>query len=364
MKRNRMREADLQQLMNHPESVISKYNLTYIYEEDFQIVRKRHGKGFIYLMDGKRVQNKEELKRIKNMVIPPMWKDVKISHLENSHLQAVGKDVKNRKQYLYHDKWKTVRNSTKFYKMYAFGKKLPLIRKQLDIDLDKKGWPKEKVVALVIRLMEETHIRIGNSQYEKENKSYGLTTLRKRHIHVYKNKLRIEFTGKKGKEHSISIKNKKLIKLVNGCEELPGWTLFKFFDENGIKKTIQSSHVNEYLHALCGSDFTAKDFRTWSASVSFFNALLELEKATSEEEIKSNILKAYDIAANILGNTRNVCKKYYVHPIIIEQYENGNLHKIFDKIKKTTEVNTYLSPSEKEMLKLFKRYSPLLQKKN
>ena len=359
-----MLEADLQQLMNHPESVISKYNLTYTYEEDFPIVRKKHGNGFVYLMDGKRIQNKEELKRIKNMVIPPMWKNVKISHLANSHLQAVGKDSKNRKQYLYHDKWKTLRNSTKFYKMYSFGKKLPLIRKQLDIDLDKKGWPKEKVVALVIRLMEETHIRIGNSQYEKENKSYGLTTLRKRHIHVYKNKLRIEFTGKKGKEHSISIKNKKLIKLVNSCEELPGWTLFKFFDENGIKKTIQSSHVNEYLQTLCGTDFTAKDFRTWSASFSFFNALLELEKATSEEEIKSNILKAYDVAANTLGNTRNVCKKYYVHPIIIEQYENGNLYKIFDKIKKTTEVNTYLSPSEKEMLKLFKRYNPLLQKKN
>ncbi|AXP79306.1 Eukaryotic DNA topoisomerase I-2C catalytic core [Mariniflexile rhizosphaerae] len=362
MKRNRMREADLQQLMNHPENIISKCNLTYTYEEDFPIVRKRHGKGFIYLMNGKPIQNKQALKRIKNIVIPPMWKDVKISHLENSHLQAVGKDAKNRKQYLYHPKWKIIRNSTKFYKMYSFGKKLPLIRKQLDIDLDKKGWPKEKVVALIIRLMEETHIRIGNSYYEKQNKSYGLTTLRKKHINIYKGKLQIEYIGKKGIEHTVSLRNKKLVKLVNRCEELPGWTLFKYIDEDGIKKTIKSSHVNEYLYTLCGSDFTAKDFRTWSASVSFFNALLELEKATSEKEIKSNILSAYDVAANTLGNTRNVCKKYYVHPIIIEQYENGNLYKIFDKIKKTTTVNNYLSPSEKEMLKLFKRYRPLLQK--
>lgn len=358
-----MIENDLQQLINQPESVISKYNLTYIYEEDFPIIRRKHSKGFIYLIEGKTIKNSEELTRIKKMVIPPMWKDVKISHLENSHLQAIGIDAKGRKQYLYHEKWKAIRNSTKFYKMYAFGKKLPLIRKQLEVDLDKKGWPKEKVIALIIRLMEETHIRIGNSQYEKENKSYGLTTLRKRHINIYKDGLKIEYVGKKGIPHTVSLRNKKLVKLVNRCEELPGWTLFKYFDENGEKKTIKSSHINEYLHTLCcGNDYTAKDFRTWSASVSFFNALLEMDEASSEKEINSNILKAYDIAANTLGNTRNVCKKYYVHPIIIDEYESGNLYKIFDKIKKSTKVDNHLSPTEKEILKLFKNYSPLLQK--
>jgi len=355
-------EAELHQLMNEPESVISKYNLTYTYEEDLPIIRKKHGKGFTYLMNGKPIKNKKELKRIKSLVIPPMWNDVKISHLENSHLQAIGIDAKNRKQYLYHSHWKIIRNSTKFYKMHAFGKMLPCIRKQLEIDLDKKGWPKEKVVALIIRLMEETHIRIGNSQYEKQNKSYGLTTLRKRHINIYKGKLQIEYIGKKGIEHKVSLQNKKLVKLINRCEELPGWTLFKFKDENGETKTINSTHVNEYLQTLCGKNFTAKDFRTWSASVSFFNALMELEKATSEKEIKSNIIAAFDMAATSLGNTRNVCKKYYVHPIIIEEYENGNLYKTFDKIKKSTKVDNYLSPTEKEILKLFKKYSPLLQK--
>lgn len=352
-------EDELQQLLNEPQSAISKYNLIYTYEADLQIIRKEHGKGFIYHMDGKRIQNKDELNRITKLVIPPMWKDVKISHLKNSHLQAVGIDARGRKQYLYHPNWNILRNSTKFYKMHSFGKKLPNIRKKLERDLDKKDWPKEKVVALIIRLMEETHIRIGNSQYEKQNKSYGLTTLRKRHINIYKDRLSIEYIGKKGIEHKVSLRNKKLIRLVTRCEELPGWTLFKYIDANGEKKIIKSSHVNEYLQQICGTDFTAKDFRTWSASVSFFNALMDLEKATTEKDIKNNILTAFDIAANTLGNTRSVCKKYYVHPLIIDQYENGNLYKTFDKIKKSTKVDKYFSNSEKELLKLFKTYNPI-----
>lgn len=351
-------QGEIQQLLDQPEHVISKYNLTYSYEMDLPIIRKAHGKGFIYVLHEKRIQNKNELDRIKKLVIPPMWKNVKISHLDNSHLQAVGIDAKGRKQYLYHASWNLLRNSTKFYKMHSFGKKLPKIRKQLEQDLEKKGWPKEKVVALIIRLMEETHIRIGNSQYEKQNKSYGLTTLRKRHINIYKDRLYIEYIGKKGIEHKVSLRNKKLVKLVNRCEELPGWTLFKYID-NGEKKTIKSSHVNEYLQHICGSSFTAKDFRTWSASVSFFNALMALEKATTEKDIKANILTAFDIAANTLGNTRSVCKKYYVHPLIIEHYENGNLYKTFDKIKKSKKIDNYLSTSEKELLKLFKTYNPI-----
>jgi DNA topoisomerase-1 len=348
---------ELQQLLKQPESAISKYNLIYTYEADLPILRKKQGKGFTYLIDGKRIQNKEELNRILKLVIPPMWKDVKISHLENSHLQAVGIDAKGRKQYLYHPNWNHIRNSTKFYKMYAFGKKLPTIRKQLEHDLNKKGWPKEKVVALIIRLMEETHIRIGNSQYEKQNKSYGLTTLRKRHINIYKDRLYIEYIGKKGIAHKVSLRNKKLVRLVTRCEELPGWTLFKYIDENGEKKTVKSSHVNEYLQNLCGTDYTAKDFRTWSASVSFFNALMDLEKATSEKEIKSNILSAFDIAADALGNTRSVCRKYYVHPAIIEHYTSGKLYKCFNKIQNTTKTDPYLSNSEKEILKLIKAYN-------
>lgn len=347
-----------QQLITGPESIISQYNLVYAHEEDFCIIRKKQGKSFCYLKNGISIKKKTDLQRIKDLVIPPMWENVKISHLQNSHLQAVGRDNKNRKQYLYHEDWKKIRNNTKFYKMYSFGKKLPLIRKKVDKDLEKKGWPKEKVVALIIRLMEETHIRIGNSYYEKTNRTYGLTTLRKRHINIYKDKMRIEFVGKKGKEHNVTVRNKKLIRLVNRCEELPGWELFKFIDENGERKTIKSNHINEYLQSICGKTFTAKDFRTWSASLSFFNTLLELDKAETEKEIKDNILKAYEMTASALGNTKTVCRKYYVHPIIVQAYQDNQLYKSFDRIKKSNSSNPYFSPSEKEILKLFKTYTP------
>jgi len=350
---------ELEKLMCQPEEVLSQYNLTYAYDEDLAIIRKKQGKRFIYLLNGERLIEAAELERIKKLVIPPMWENVKISSLENSHLQAVGRDARNRKQYLYHANWNKIRNTTKFYKMYSFGKTLPLIRKQIDLDLKRKTWSKEKVVALVIRLMEETHIRIGNSYYEKENKSYGLTTLRKRHVNIFKDKMKIQFTGKKGIEHSITVRNKKIIKLVSRCEELPGWELFKFIDENGERKVIKSNHVNEYLHNICGKNFTAKDFRTWSASMSFFNSLLQLEKATSENEIKSNILKGYECTAVALGNTKTVCRQYYVHPIIVDAYQSGELEKSFNRVKKSNAVSPYFSTSEKEVLKLFKSYEPM-----
>lgn len=354
-------KLQLEQLMSQPEEVISHYNLIYAHEEDLAIARKKKGKGFIYFVNGKRLSKINDIDRIKSLVIPPMWEDVRISLAANSHLQAVGRDAKNRKQYLYHPDWNKIRNTTKFYKMYSFGQKLPVIRKQIDKDLNRRGWPKEKVVALVIRLMEETHIRIGNSYYEKENKTYGLTTLRKRHINIYKGKMKIEFVGKKGKEHRVTVRNKRIIKLVNRCEELPGWELFKFIDENGDRKSIKSNHVNDYLQMICGKKFTAKDFRTWSASVSFFNALLELAPAITEKELKSNILRGYEFAASALGNTKNVCRKYYVHPVIVEAYEQGTLYKTFEKVKKSRAIAKYFSPSEKEILKLFKDYIPDFQ---
>lgn len=353
--------SEIEKLMCQPEEVLSQYNLTYTYDEDLSIIRKKQGKHFVYLLNGERINDSQQLDRIKKLVIPPMWENVKISHVENSHLQAVGRDARNRKQYLYHANWNKIRNTTKFYKMYSFGKTLPSIRKQIDLDLKRKIWSKEKVVALVIRLMEETHIRIGNSYYEKENKSYGLTTLRKRHVNIFKDKMKIQFTGKKGVEHSITVRNKKIINLVSRCEELPGWELFKFFDENGERKVIKSNHVNEYLHAISGKNFTAKDFRTWSASMSFFNSLLQLEKASSENEIKSNVLKACECTAVALGNTKTVCRKYYIHPIIVDAYQSGELYKAFNRVKKSNTVSAYFSPSEKEVLKLFKKYEPQLE---
>ncbi|WP_224483173.1 DNA topoisomerase IB [Robertkochia aurantiaca] len=352
-------EEEIQKILNHPEQIISKYNLVYLDEDKLLIKRKKYGRGFTYINQGRRIKNKSERQRIKDLAIPPMWQKVRISPIANGHLQAVGFDAETRKQYLYHPQWTILRNATKFYKMYPFGKKLPLIREQVDKDLNKKGWPEEKVVALVIRLMEETHIRIGNTQYEKKNESYGLTTLRKRHIDIFQNSVKIEFTGKSGKKFHINIEDERLIELINQCEEIPGWTLFKFYDEEGTKRSLKSNHVNDYLQSLCGSLFTAKDFRTWSASVTFCNYLLDLDPTDDPDRKKKNLLQAYDAAAEALGNTRAVCRQYYVHPKIIDVYLNDTFYEHFDHNDKADD-KAYLSPTEEKLIELYKDYEPKL----
>ncbi|MDY7394982.1 DNA topoisomerase IB [Aureibaculum sp. 2210JD6-5] len=351
-------ELVIKKLLKNPEKIIKDYNLIYVKDKDFPIIRKKWGKGFTYSYNGKTLKDRNELKRIKSLVIPPMWNEVKITHLKSGHLQAMGRDAKQRKQYKYHPKWIKIRNQTKFYKMSAFGKQLPLIRKQVDADLDQKGWPKSKVIALVIRLMEETHIRIGNEQYAKRNKSYGLSTLRKRHVEVNKSKLKFEFVGKKGKEHSVTVRNKKLIKLVSRCEEIPGWELFKYYDENGEKQSVESSMVNEYLHKISGEFFSAKDFRTWAASVIFFETLMELEKPSTDKQRNKNILAGIDAVAQQLGNTRNVCRKYYVHPMLVSAYEKETLATYFELAQNKFKNEDYLTASEKAILQLINNYSP------
>jgi len=290
-------------------------------------------------------------------VIPPGWKDVKITHLAKGHLQAVGRDEKNRKQYLYHPLWSKIRNVTKFFKMAAFGKILPKIRKQVEKDLDAPGMTKAKVLALVVRLMEETHIRIGNDYYARKNKTYGLSTFRTRHVKVSNNRVKFEFIGKKGKEQSVNIRNRKLIKLINQCEEIPGWELFKFYDENGEKQSIDSGMINDYIREISEEIFSAKDFRTWSATKIFFETLCELGYTEDEKQNKKNILTAFDAAATGLGNTRVVCRNYYVHPQVVESYENGTIEPYFKKIKDDQQKDyTSLSDTEKVILKLIQDY--------
>ncbi|MGY3791872.1 DNA topoisomerase IB [uncultured Aquimarina sp.] len=350
--------SSIQQLIKHPEQVIDKFNLLYVNDRDLDIFRHKDGNRFIYKRSGKLISEKNELFRIENLKIPPNWKNVRITSIKNGHLQATGRDQKHRKQYRYHPLWKEIRSQTKFYKMSDFGEQLPKIRKQVDKDLELKEWSRQKVLALIIRLMEETHIRIGNTQYAKRNKTYGLSTMRSRHLQIEKDKLKFEFTGKKGKKHSITLRNKKLIRLVNRCEEIPGWELFKFYDQKGIKHTVDSSMVNNYLHDISGSMFTAKDFRTWSANKLFFGELLDLGVANKEKQVKKNILKAYDAAATGLGNSRNVCKKHYVHPILVSAYENGSIHQYFDKIHECTIARDHFSTSEYYMLSLIRNYTP------
>ena len=348
----------LKQIWHEPELAIEKLNLVYASENELKIKRKRNKKSFIYEFEGKPINDKKELKRINSLVIPPAWEKVNISYLENTHLQATGRDAKYRKQYRYHPTWNKIRNQTKFYRMRFFAQSLPLIREQIDLDLNQNGWPKTKTLALVIRLMEETHIRIGNSQYAKRNKTYGLSTLRTKHVNVNKDAIRFEFTGKKGKEHSISIRNKKLIYLVNKCQELPGWELFKYFDENGDKHTIYSSMVNEYIYSLCEQHFTAKDFRTWAASVVFLDTIYDLG-LTEDDKIKDkNIIKGLDASAKALGNTRNVCRKYYVHPVLIESYKNNSIANAFSIIETNTKPQPNRTKTEEALLFLLKKFKP------
>ncbi|QDW21365.1 DNA topoisomerase IB [Flavobacterium sp. KBS0721] len=349
-------EKLMNQLIKTPHLVIEKLDLVYINNQRLPIERCKCDDGFVYKKNGRCIKRKSELKRFSSLVLPPAWVNVQISDLPNGHLQAVGLDIKNRKQYRYHPKWNLIRNQTKFYKIAEFGTKLPLIRKQVDEDLEKKEWSKEKVVALVIRLMEETHIRIGNEKYAKDNKSYGLSTLRKRHININKNSLRFEFTGKKGVQHTITTRNKKLIKLVSRCEEIPGWEVFKYYDKNGERKVLDSHMVNEYLHEISGEYFSAKDFRTWAASIVFFETLMEIGTTTDEKEIKKNILSAFDTTAQALGNTRNVCKNYYVHPLLVSTYEDGSIEQYFDRAKKCRSNREHFSHSEIAFSELIQNY--------
>ncbi|UOB16722.1 DNA topoisomerase IB [Abyssalbus ytuae] len=348
----------IKKMMYNPDEAIKKHNLVYINESNLPILRKRRGRGFSYIYNGKPLNKKEELARIKNLVIPPAWDNVKISSLHNGHLQAVGKDLKKRKQYLYHPLWHQIRNQTKFYKMKDFAKKLPMIRRQVEKDLNQHGWPKTKVLALVVKLMEETHIRIGSEKYARRNKTYGLSTLRNKHVHIYDGKMKFEFVGKKGKRHSVSVKNKKLIKLVSQCEEIPGWELFQFYDENGVKSSIDSKMVNDYLQEITGDLFTAKDFRTWAACIVFFEELLDTGITNNEKEMQSNLVAAYKVAAKALGNTRNVCKKYYVHPYLVSTYQSGSIANAFKEAGDIKKSNPYFSSSEEAFFNLIKNYEP------
>ena len=347
-------------ILKTPEIAIEKLDLIYVNRNQLPIERFKKNKVFEYVWKGKPLNKGEHLKRIESLVIPPAWEDVKISHMPNGHLQAIGKDLKQRTQYKYHPFWTKIRNQTKFYKMLPFGRQLPRIRNRVDKDLDQKGWSRSKVMALIIRLMEETHIRIGNEQYAKRNKTYGLSTLRTRHVKTMTDKLKFEFVGKKGKKHSVTLKNKKLIKLVNRCEELPGWELFQFIDTDGKKQSVDSGMINSYIHEICGELYTAKDFRTWAATIIFFESLMEMERPKVEKEIQKNLLTAYDSTAKKLGNTRNVCRKYYVHPLLVKKYEENGLVEEFKKVARMQQPQKYFSPSEIVVLELLRSFDPLI----
>lgn len=300
-------------------------NLSYVTDEKPGIERQKKGKGFVYKMYGKPVKDKKQLARIRSLVIPPAWKDVWICENENGHIQATGIDARQRKQYIYHKVWGFLRNQTKFHQLYLFGKCLPALRKQLAKDLSGKEMDETRVLSIVVSLMDQTYIRVGNKSYEKLNGSYGITTLKDKNVKVNGGKIRFSFKGKKGIEHDITLKNKKLAKAVRQCREIPGKELFQYYDVNGEKKCIDSGMINRYIKEKSGYDFTAKDFRTWAGTLEAFKFLAESCDFETDSECKKLVVSALDEVSRKLGNTRSVCRKYYVHPGVIELFENKKL---------------------------------------
>lgn len=325
----------LKSLVKNEEKTALAANLVYVTDKEEGITRKKRGNQFAYFYRGKPLKDDEDLVRIKGLAIPPAWEKVWICKKENGHLQATGYDSKNRKQYRYHPNWSLLRTHTKFYRMISFGKALPQIRKAVKKDLSENELTKRKVLAAVVSLIEKTNIRIGNTEYEKANKSFGLTTLKDRHVRFGNKKVEFKFKGKKGVTHDIFLKDKKLARIIRECRDVPGRELFQYYDEEGAHHSIDSGMVNEYIREISGEDFTAKDFRTWAGTVHAFSALCKVGLCDTKTETKRRINEAIDYVSEQLGNTRAVCKKYYVHPSVISFYEERKIEKFFMKFNET-----------------------------
>ncbi len=276
-------------------------------------------------VDGKPIDDPKVLERIKSLGIPPAWTDVWICPNPKGHLQATGRDAKGRKQYRYHPRWREVRDETKYGRMIAFGQALPLIRERVEHDLKLPGLPREKVLATVVRLLETTLIRVGNAEYARDNRSYGLTTMRDRHVDISGSTVRFQFQGKSGKKHTIDVRDRQLARIVKRCRDIPGYELFQYIDENGQRQDVDSSDVNDYLREITGQDFTAKDFRTWAGTVLAALALQEFEACDSDTQAKKNIVQAIQNVSEQLGNTPAICRKCYVHPAVLDAYLEGTM---------------------------------------
>ncbi len=298
--------------------------LRYVSDAKPGIHRHKCGKAFRYTNpDDTPVRDEKTLARIKSLVIPPAWEDVWISAQSNGHLQATGRDVKGRKQSRYHPRWREHRDETKYERMTHFARALPAIRERVEHDLGRPGLPREKVLATIVSLMEHTLIRVGNQEYARDNKSYGLTTMRNKHVAVEGSQITFTFQGKSRVNHTINLRDRRLAGIVKRCADLPGYELFQYLDHDGTHHHIDSSDVNQYLHDISGEHFTAKDFRTWAGSVLACDLLKETGPFSSAAEAKRKIAEAIKQVAGRLGNTPSVCRKCYVHPAVLEAYLGG-----------------------------------------
>jgi DNA topoisomerase-1 len=344
----------LEKIGRDPQTTAKAVGLRYAADSTPGYTRKKAGAGWIYVdADGKAVKNKELINRFNKLVIPPAYTNVWISPYDNGHLQFTGADAAGRKQYRYHADWNKIRNQSKYHRLQTFASYLPGIRKQVDKDLARHNLDHDKVVALVVRLMELTSIRVGNESYKKLYGSFGLTTLQDRHVKIEGTSLKFEFKGKKGVFHKVALQSRKLAKLVKQCRDIPGKELFQFYDEEGKRCSIGSGDINTYLKDITGEDFTAKDFRTWAGSVGALYAFKEAGEFDTITECKKKIVSVLDEVAINLGNTRTVCKKYYVHPAVIKSYEEGRLFNYIKELDEDKEVKaTELNVAEKALLEI------------
>lgn len=306
--------------------------------------------------DKRPVTDKNTLARIKRLAIPPAWSDVWICAKDNGHLQATGRDVRGRKQYRYHPHWRQVRDESKYTRMLEFAKALPKIRARIERDIKKPGLSREKVLAAVIKILQTGLIRVGNDEYARTNKSFGLTTMQDRHVAVKGATIRFEFRGKSGKFHKIDIEDRRLAKIVGGCQAIPGQELFQYIGDDGKPHDITSTDVNEYLQEITQSDFTAKDFRTWGGTVLAALALQEFKKCDTKTQAKKNLVRAIEAVAQRLGNTPAICKKCYIHPEIMNAYLDGTMIGTFEKrAEQELRKSHDLRPEENAVLRFLQK---------
>jgi len=315
-------------------SMATAAGIVYVYDAEAGIARVRAGDGFAYRHPSHRpVRDQATLQRIARLAIPPAYEDVWICTKPNGHLQATGRDARRRKQYRYHSQWRVLRDDAKFDRMIAFGEALPKLRRRLRRDLRLPGLPRDKVLAVLVSLLDVTRARIGNESYVRDNGSYGLTTLRNRHAaFVHDGRARLSFRGKGGVEHEVAIDDRRLASIVRHCQQLPGQLLFQYLDDDGLRRPVTSDLVNEYLKDVTGADFTAKDFRTWIATVRAFTLLAgtPLPEAPGEHAVKTCIVAAIRQVASELRNTPAVCRKSYINPAVFDAWRNGALHRYAD----------------------------------
>jgi len=300
--------------------------LVYVADDQPGITRRRAGKGFSYRdPDGKPIRDATLLQRLRALAVPPAWTDVWMCASPRGHIQATGRDARGRKQYRYHPRWREVRDETKYHRMVAFARALPGIRERVSADMSRRGLPREKVLATVVRLLETSLIRVGNREYARDNKSFGLTTLRDRHARIEGSAIRFRFRAKSGIERDLTLRDRRLARIVKACQDVPGQELFQYLDADGSRHSVGSAEVNAYLREISGVDFTAKDFRTWAGTVLAALALQAFETFDTEAAAKRNVTRAIETVAARLGNTVAICRKCYVHPEVVNAYLDGTL---------------------------------------